>query len=71
MNLDPQQLSIREAYTWMVDLITPRPIAWVSTVAIDGVTNLAPFSFFNGVAPTHPRSCSAPPTAATDHARTR
>ncbi len=31
-------------------LITPRPIAWVSTVDQDGVANLAPFSFFNGAA---------------------
>jgi flavin reductase (DIM6/NTAB) family NADH-FMN oxidoreductase RutF len=54
MNLDPQQLSIREAYTWMVELITPRPIAWVSTIAVDGVTNLAPFSFFNGVGANPP-----------------
>ncbi len=29
-------------------LITPRPIAWVSTRAADGTANLAPFSFFQG-----------------------
>ncbi|MFQ3544989.1 flavin reductase family protein [Halobacillus rhizosphaerae] len=26
--------------------VVPRPIAWVSTLSIDGVRNLAPFSFF-------------------------
>lgn len=31
-------------------LITPRPIAWVSSLSADGVANLAPFSFFNGAA---------------------
>lgn len=31
-------------------LITPRPIAWVSTRASDGAPNLAPFSFFSGAA---------------------
>lgn len=31
-------------------LITPRPIAWVSTADENGVANLAPFSFFNGAA---------------------
>jgi flavin reductase (DIM6/NTAB) family NADH-FMN oxidoreductase RutF len=31
-------------------LITPRPIAWVSTVDENGDANLAPFSFFNGAA---------------------
>lgn len=31
-------------------LITPRPIAWVSTRSTSGVANLAPFSFFSGAA---------------------
>lgn len=29
-------------------LITPRPIAWVSTIDANGASNLAPFSFFSG-----------------------
>ena len=33
----------------MIRAITPRPIAWVSTISPGGVTNLAPFSYFNGV----------------------
>lgn len=49
MQLNPAELSTRDLYSWMVRLITPRPIAWVSTVSADGVANLAPFSFFNGV----------------------
>jgi flavin reductase (DIM6/NTAB) family NADH-FMN oxidoreductase RutF len=55
MDLDLSALSAREAYTWMTDLITPRPIAWVSTIDPAGRANLAPFSFFNGVT-------SVPPT---------
>jgi flavin reductase (DIM6/NTAB) family NADH-FMN oxidoreductase RutF len=35
--------------------VVPRPIAWVSTVDLQGRPNLAPFSFFNAV-------CSKPPT---------
>lgn len=31
-------------------IITPRPIGWISTRSADGVNNLAPYSFFNGVA---------------------
>jgi len=31
-------------------LITPRPIGWISTRGADGADNLAPYSFFNGVA---------------------
>ncbi len=34
--------------------IVPRPIGWISTVAKDGTINLAPFSFFNGVASDPP-----------------
>ena len=33
----------------MIRAITPRPIAWVSSVSAAGVPNLAPFSYFNGV----------------------
>ncbi|MEZ5739575.1 MAG: flavin reductase family protein [Burkholderiaceae bacterium] len=35
-------------------LIVPRPIGWVSTTSDDGVHNLAPFSFFNGVSDRPP-----------------
>lgn len=54
MLLDPEKMRFRDIYGWMVGLITPRPIAWVSTIAADGVTNLAPFSFFNGVGANPP-----------------
>jgi len=30
--------------------VVPRPIGWVSTLAPDGAPNLAPYSFFNGIA---------------------
>ncbi|RTZ70390.1 MAG: flavin reductase family protein [Aquificaceae bacterium] len=33
----------------MFSLIVPRPIAWVTTVSKNGVVNLAPFSFYNGI----------------------
>lgn len=36
-------------------LITPRPIGWISTRGKDGRDNLAPYSFFNGVAYTPPQ----------------
>ncbi len=34
--------------------IVPRPIGWVSTLSPNGVVNLAPYSFFNGVAGNPP-----------------
>ena len=55
MTLDFETLSPRDAYTWMIHAIMPRPIAWVSTISAEGKTNLAPFSFFQGV-------CAKPPT---------
>lgn len=55
MRLDFTSLSPRDAYSWMATTILPRPIAWVSTISADGRTNLAPFSFFQGV-------CANPPT---------
>ena len=30
-------------------LVSPRPIGWISTLDINGVVNLAPYSFFNAV----------------------
>ncbi len=37
----------RDMYRELVNsVVVPRPIAWVSTVSIDGVENLAPHSFF-------------------------
>jgi flavin reductase (DIM6/NTAB) family NADH-FMN oxidoreductase RutF len=54
MILDPENLEPREVYHMMVRIITPRPIAWVSTVSPAGVTNLAPYSFFNGVSAAPP-----------------
>ena len=54
MLLDFTTLSPRNAYQWMTSTILPRPIAWVSTISPDGVTNLAPFSFFQGITANPP-----------------
>jgi flavin reductase (DIM6/NTAB) family NADH-FMN oxidoreductase RutF len=54
MILDFAALSPRNAYQWMTSTILPRPIAWVSTISPDGVTNLAPFSFFQGITANPP-----------------
>ncbi|WP_226552915.1 flavin reductase family protein [Celeribacter naphthalenivorans] len=36
-------------------IVSPRPIAWISTRGATGATNLAPYSFFNAVAYTPPQ----------------
>jgi flavin reductase (DIM6/NTAB) family NADH-FMN oxidoreductase RutF len=54
MLLDFATLRPRDAYGWMISTILPRPIAWVSTISAAGKTNLAPFSFFQGVTANPP-----------------
>lgn len=49
MEFDPEALSVGNRYKLLIGAIVPRPIAFVSTVSALGKTNLAPFSFFNGV----------------------
>ena len=52
-------------------LITPRPIGWISTRSGDGINNLAPYSFFNGVAYTPPQVMFASTGAKEDQANTK
>ena len=47
MELDLEGQYADRAYTLLASLVTPRPIAWVTTLSPDGVINAAPFSFFN------------------------
>lgn len=54
MLLDFNSLKPRDAYAWMISTILPRPIAWVSTISREGKTNLAPFSFFQGITANPP-----------------
>ncbi|HEX9701240.1 MAG TPA: flavin reductase family protein [Rhodospirillales bacterium] len=37
-----------------LSLIVPRPIGWISSISARGVVNLAPYSYFNGVAGNPP-----------------
>ncbi|MBI3288559.1 MAG: flavin reductase family protein [Elusimicrobia bacterium] len=60
MDIDPDTLPARDRYRLMIATILPRPIAWVSTVSPEGVPNLAPFSFFTGIAANPMTLCFAP-----------
>ncbi len=53
-HLTPSDLTAGDVYKLMIGCIVPRPIAWISTVNADGRGNLAPFSYFNGVASRPP-----------------
>ena len=45
--IDPAAQTPRENYFLLTNLVVPRPIAWVSSLAPDGTRNLAPHSYFN------------------------
>ena len=55
MIYDPTEHPLLETHKLMIGSIVPRPIAFVSTLSKDGLENLAPFSYFNGI-------CSNPPS---------
>ena len=41
MQIDPSELPTRDLYAWMIQLIVPRPIAWVSSLSSNGIANPA------------------------------
>jgi flavin reductase (DIM6/NTAB) family NADH-FMN oxidoreductase RutF len=47
MELDFEKQDADRAYSVLSALVTPRPIAWVTTMSPEGKINAAPFSFFN------------------------
>jgi len=47
MELDLENQFADRAYQLLASLVTPRPIAFVTTISPDGKINAAPFSFFN------------------------
>jgi flavin reductase (DIM6/NTAB) family NADH-FMN oxidoreductase RutF len=47
MIIDVSSSEVVRVYQALVDVVTPRPIAWVTTLDAQGRVNLAPFSFFN------------------------
>jgi flavin reductase (DIM6/NTAB) family NADH-FMN oxidoreductase RutF len=47
MIIDVSTSDVVTVYRALVGVVTPRPIAWVTTIDGQGRVNLAPFSFFN------------------------
>lgn len=56
--------SKRDNFKTLLSCVLPRPIAFVSTISKNGVPNLAPFSFFNGVGSNPPAVIFSPCTKA-------
>lgn len=55
--IDPATAAPLNIYKLLVGAVVPRPIAFVSTISPEGVTNLAPFSFFTVASANPPVLC--------------
>lgn len=60
MELDLLHTHADRAYPILAGIVTPRPIAWVTTLNQDGSVNAAPFSFFNMMGSAPPLVAFAP-----------
>jgi flavin reductase (DIM6/NTAB) family NADH-FMN oxidoreductase RutF len=47
IHVEPKDAALPEIHRLLLGGVGPRPIALVSTLSIDGIPNLSPFSFFN------------------------
>ena len=45
--INPVEIETKDLHQYLLSIVAPRPIAFVSTIDDQGVPNLAPFSFFN------------------------
>ena len=54
MDFDFANLPLMDRYKLMVSTIVPRPIGLVTSISEDGIVNMAPYSFFNGMAADPP-----------------
>lgn len=49
VSINIREIPFQDRYKLLIGSIVPRPIGFISTVNNNGINNLAPFSFFNGV----------------------
>lgn len=54
LTIDPTQIATKDLHQYILAAVAPRPIAFASTISIDGVPNLAPYSFFNAFSSNPP-----------------
>ena len=47
ISVEPKDMPVAKLHSYLLGAIAPRPIAFASTVDVDGNPNLSPFSFFN------------------------
>ncbi len=54
MEFDFNAIDAQIGYKLLTATVTPRPIAWVTSLSAEGVVNAAPYSFFNVMGHTPP-----------------
>ena len=47
MLIDPKEISVGALHSYLLGSVVPRPIAFASTIDMEGNVNLSPFSYFN------------------------
>ena len=67
--IDPQDLTTREVHKFLLNAVTPRPIALASTIDKNGNVNLSPFSYFNVFSAAPPILVFSPANRVTDNSR--
>ncbi len=60
MIVDPREAGPQNVYKLLIGAVVPRPIAFVSTLSVEGIPNLAPFSFFTAIGANPPVVCFCP-----------
>lgn len=54
LTIDPTQTPTKDLHQFMLGAVSPRPIAFASTISTEGQPNLAPYSFFNAFSSNPP-----------------
>ena len=54
VSIDPINIEVPRLHRYLLGAVGPRPIAFASTIDANGVSNLAPFSFFNAFSANPP-----------------
>ena len=47
LTIDPKEITVPKMHSYLLGAVSPRPIAFASTIDKQGNVNLSPFSFFN------------------------
>lgn len=54
LTIDPARVATKDLHQYILGAVSPRPIAFASTISLAGLPNLAPYSFFNAFSSNPP-----------------